>query len=41
MGEVIFEQVPEFSEGSVQILWVSEGKAFPAEGTAKTNALWC
>ena len=43
LNEVTFEQVPEYSEGSIQILGVTEGRAFLAEGTAeaKPRPPWC
>ena len=37
LNEVTFEQVPEYSEGSIQILGVTEGRAFLAEGTAEAK----
>lgn len=43
LNEVTFELVHEYSEGSIQILRVIEGRAFLAEGTAdaKPRPPWC
>lgn len=37
MNKVTFEQLPEYNEGSIQILGVTEGRAFLAEVTAEAK----